>query len=146
MSNLIRFEPMREVMSLRDAMDQLFNDSFTRPLSMSGGSTMPAVDLYQDPDNVFVRAILPGIKPADVQITVAEDILTIKGEFNGTAEQKDVTYIIREQHSGSFERSIRLPSVVQTDKARADFENGVLTVTLPKSEAVKPRTITIKAK
>lgn len=146
MSNLIRFEPMREVMSLRDAMDQLFNDSFTRPFSMSGGSAMPAVDLYQDPDNIFVKAILPGIKPADVQITVTEDILTIKGDYTDSAEQKDVTYIIREQRGGSFERTIRLPSVVQTDKARADFENGVLTITMPKSEAVKPRTITIQAK
>ncbi len=107
---------------------------------------MPAVDLYQDRDNFIVIAILPGIKPADVQIMVTEDILTIKGDCTESAEQKDVTYIIREQRGGSFERTIRLPSVVQIDKARADFENGVLTITMPKSEAVKPRTKSIKAK
>ena len=146
MSNLIRFEPMREMLSLREAMNQLFDDSFTRPLGMSAGSALPAVDLYQDNDNVFVKASLPGVKPDDVQISVNADVLTLRGEFNQETEQKEVTYHIREQRSGSFERALRLPTDVQTDKAKAEFENGILTITLPKAETVKPKSISIKVK
>lgn len=146
MSNLIRFEPMREMLTLREAMNQLFDDSFTRPFSMSGGSTMPAVDLYQDQESVYVRAVLPGIKPSDVQISVTADVLTLRGEFAQDEERKDITYHLREFRNASFERLLRLPVDVQTDKARADFENGILTVTLPKAEAVKPKTISIKVK
>ena len=146
MSNLIRWEPVREMMTLREAMDQLFNDAFTRPVSMSGGSVAPAIDLYQNDDSVVVKAALPGLKAEDVQISVTADVLTLRGEFKQENEQKDATYHIREQRYGSFERSIMLPSDVQTDKSKADFENGILTITLPKAESVKPKTITIKAK
>ena len=146
MSNLIRWEPVREMLTLREAMNQLFDDSFTRPISMGGGSVLPAIDLYQDAEQVIVKAALPGIKPGDVQISVTADVLSLRGEFKTENEPKDVTYHIREQRYGAFERSLRLPSDVQTDKAKADFENGVLTITLPKAEAVRPKTISIKAR
>jgi HSP20 family protein len=146
MSNLIRWEPVRDIMSLREAMDQLFNEAFTRPANLSGGSVIPAIDLYQNNDEVVVKAALPGLKADDVQISVTADVLTLRGEFKQENEQKDSTYHIREQRYGSFERSVMLPSDVQTEKAKADFENGVLTITLPKAESVKPKAITIKAK
>lgn len=146
MSNLVRFEPLREMMTLREAMNQLFDDSFTRPINMSGFSNLPAIDLYQDENNVVVKAALPGYKPADVQISVASGVLTIRGETRQESERKDVTYHIREQRHDSFERSVSLPSEVQSDKAKAEFEDGVLVISLPKSEAVKPKTIAIKAK
>jgi HSP20 family protein len=146
MSNIIRWEPVREMMTLREAMDQLFNDAFTRPVGMKGGSVVPAIDLYQNNDEVVVKAALPGLKADDVQISVTADVLTLRGEFKQENEQKDATYHIREQRYGSFERSVMLPSKVQSDKAKADFENGVLTITLPKAESVKPRTVSIKAK
>lgn len=147
MSNLIRFEPMREMMTLREAMNQLFDDSFTRPFSsMSGGSSLPAVDLYQDHENVFVKAVLPGIKPADVQISVTGDVLSLTAKANEESEEKDITYTIRERRYGSFERLLKLPCDVQTDKSKAEFENGELTITLPKAEAVKPKSINIKVK
>ena len=146
MSNLTRWEPMSEIMSLREAMNQLFNDSFTRPVSISGVSAGPAIDLYQDSDNVVVKAALPGLKSDDVEITVTADVLSLRGEYKQENEQKDATYHIREQRYGSFERAIRLPVDVQTDKAKADFEDGILTITLPKAEAVKPKMISIKAK
>ena len=134
------------MMTLREAMNQLFDDSFTRPLGMSGGSSLPAVDLYQDNDNVVVKAALPGIKPEDVKISVTGDTLTLSGAFNHESERKDVTYHLREHRSGAFERSLVLPAEVQTDKAKAEFDNGELVITLPKAEAVKPKTISIKAK
>ena len=146
MSNLTRWEPVREMMTLREAMDRLFDDAFTRPLGQSGISTMPAIDLYQTADEVVVKASLPGLKAEDVQITITADVLTLRGEFKQEDEQKDATYHIREHRSGLFERTLMLPTEVQGDKAKAEFEDGVLTVTLPKAETVKPKTITVKAK
>ena len=146
MSNLTRWEPMREMMTLREAMDRLFDDAFTRPLSLSGVSAMPAVDMYQTGDEVIVKASLPGLKAEDVDITVTGETLTIRGEYKQENEQKNKTYHIREQRSGSFERSLLLPTDVKADKAKADFENGILTISIPIAEEVKPRSITIKAK
>ena len=146
MSNLTRWEPVREMMTLREAMDRLFDDAFTRPVFAGGNSTIPAIDLYQTDDDVVVKAALPGIKAEDVQITVENDVLQLRGEFKSENAQKEATYHIREQRYGSFERSVALPVAVQTEKAQANFENGILTVTLPKAEAVKPKTISIKAK
>ncbi len=146
MSDLTRWEPARQMMTLREAMDRLFDDAFTRPCGLDGVSGMPAIDLYQDNDQVVIKASLPGLKPDDVQITLADNILTLRGEFRQEQEKKETTYHIREQHFGQFERSVMLPTDVQADKVKADFENGILTVTMPKAEAVKPRMITIKAK
>ena len=146
MSNLTRWEPIRDMMTLREAMDQLFDDAFTRPRAISGVSLSPAIDLYQTNDNVVVKASLPGLKAEDVQISVESNVLTLRGEFNQESEKKEATYHIRERRSGAFERSVMLPTDVQTDKAKADFEDGILTITLPKAETVKPETITIKAK
>ena len=148
MSNLIRWEPAREMMTLRDAMDRLFDDAFTRPLRMyDGGQTsVPAVDMYQTDNEVVVKAAIPGVKADDVQINVTGEVLTIKGETREKEETKDKAYHIREQRWGMFERTVALPTDVVADKAKAEFENGILTITLPKAEEVKPKTITIKSK
>lgn len=145
MSNLIRWEPMREIMSLREAMDRLFDDAFTRPISLNNWG-LPAIDMYQTDDKVVVKAALPGLSAEDVQISVTGDVLTIKGEFRQDEDVKDAVYQVKERRFGAFERSMLLPTQVETDKAKAEFQNGVLTITLPKAEAVKPRTITVKAK
>jgi len=146
MSTLTRWEPMRDMMSLREAMDRLFDDAFTRPISVSGVSGMPAIDMYQTNDDVIVKATLPGLKAEDVDITVTGETLTLRGEFKHEDEKKDTNYHIREQRSGSFERSILLPTDVKADKAKADFEDGILTITMPIAEEVKPKSIMIKAK
>jgi len=148
MSNLTRWEPVREMMTLREAMDRLFDDAFTRPLSVRDGWSMsaPAIDMYQTDNEVVVKASIPGIKAEEVQINITGDVLTLKGEVNKDEERNDRAWHIREQRFGSFERSIGLPTAVKTDKAEAVFENGILTVTLPKADEVKPRTINIKAK
>jgi HSP20 family protein len=146
MSNLTRWEPVREMMTLREAMDRLFDDAFTRPFSANAGSIVPAIDLYQNEDEVVVKASLPGLRTEDVHISVTADVLTLRGEFKEESEQKENTYHLRENRYGEFERQVMLPTDVQSDKAKADFENGILTITLPKAETVKPRTINIKAK
>jgi len=146
MSNLIRWEPAREMMSLRDAMDRLFDDAFTRPLSIKDAWSVPAIDMYQTDDEIVVKAALPGIKSDEVQINITGEVLTLKGEVKQNEEKKEKAWHIREQRYGSFERSVVLPTDVVADKAKAEFENGILTITLPKADEVKPRTITVKAK
>ena len=147
MSNLTRWEPVREMMTLREAMDRLFDDAFTRPINLrDGGWTSPAVDMYQTDDEVVVRAALPGFKADEVQINVTGDVLTLRGEMKHQEEKQERAWHIREHRWGSFERSVALPTEVTADKAVADFENGILTITLPKAEEVKPKTITVKAK
>jgi HSP20 family protein len=138
------------MMTLREAMDRLFDDAFTRPFSIMRevGSTWssPMIDMYQTDNEVVVKAALPGIKADEVQINVTTDVLTIKGEMKHEEEKKDKSWHIREHRWGAFERSVRLPTGVISDKAKADFDNGILTITLPKTEEVKPRTITVKTK
>ena len=152
MSNLIRWEPAREMMSLRDAMDRLFDDAFTRPLFLRDNWSVPAIDMYQTDDEIVVKAALPGIKADEVQINITGEVLTLKGEVKQEEEkttspqEKEKAWHIREQRYGSFERSVVLPNDVVADKAKAEFANGILTITLPKAEEVKPRTITVKAK
>jgi HSP20 family protein len=146
MSNLIRLEPAREMVTLREAMNRLFDDSFTHPFGVAAGLRAPDVDMYQTDDDVVVRTSLPGMKAEDVQITITGDLLSLKGEFKEREDKKEKAYHLREQRFGSFERILSLPTHVMADKAKADFENGVLTITLPKAEEVKPKTITIKAK
>jgi HSP20 family protein len=148
MSNLSRWEPAREMMTLRDAMDRLFDDAFTRPLSIRDGWSMstPAIDMYQTDNEVVVKASIPGIKAEEVQINVTGDVLTLKGEARHEEERKDRAWHIREHRVGSFERSVPLPTAVKSDQAEAVFEDGILTITLPKADEVKPRTINIKAR
>jgi HSP20 family protein len=149
MSNLIRWEPAREMMTLRDAMDRLFDDAFTRPLRMYDGGqmSMPAVDMYQTDNEIVVKAAVPGAKADDVQINVTGEVLTIKGALGEKEEEvKEKAYHLRERRWGMFERTIALPTDVLADKAKAEFENGILTITLPKAEEVRPKTISIKTK
>src|SRR3990172_13368691 len=140
MSNLIRWEPAREMMTLREAMDHLFDDAFTRPLSLRDGWSVPAVDMFQTDNEVVVKASIPGFKADDVQISVTGEILTLRGEMKQEDEKKDKAWHIREQRWGSFERAVPLPTEVIADKAKAEFENGILTIILPKAEEVKPKT------
>jgi HSP20 family protein len=102
--------------------------------------------MYQTDNDVVVKAALPGFKADDVQINVTGEVLTIRGEMKYEEEQKEKAWHIREHRWGSFERSIALPTDVVSEKAQADFDNGILTITLPKAEEVKPKTITVKAK
>jgi HSP20 family protein len=146
MSNLSRWEPVREMMTLREAMDRLFDDAFTRPLGATDVSVAPAVDLYETDNEVVVKANLPGLTSDDVHISITSDVLTLSGELKFEDDRKGTTYHVQERCSGAFERSVMLPTDVEADKAKAVFEDGVLVVTLPKAETVKPKVITIKAK
>lgn len=150
MSDLTRWEPFREMMSLREAMDRLFEESFVGPMwgltrRVDGGRAwrLP-VDVYSTPDEIVVTAAVPGVKPENVEISIEGDIVTIKGELPRPLE--NVNYIFQERPYGLFSRVLQLNVPIEADKAEAHFDNGLLTLTLPKAEAIKPRTIKVKAK
>jgi HSP20 family protein len=149
MANLVRWDPVRDMMSLREAMDRLFEDSFVHPrgvLAPVEGAATLALDVFESDDDVTVRASIPGVNPDDIDISVTGDVLTIKGETSEEREEKQGNYRLRERRYGAFERSVNLPAPVNTDKAEAEFKNGVLTLTLPKVEEVKPKSIKIRAR
>ncbi|MBI3763407.1 MAG: Hsp20/alpha crystallin family protein [Chloroflexi bacterium] len=151
MANIVRWEPFREALTLRDAMDRLFAESFVRPFGgwdgeMLGEFQPLPVDVIENKDEVIVKATVPGLKAEDIQVNVTADVLSIKGETKSESEVKDANYVRRERRYGSFARRLTLPTTVVTDKAKAEFEDGVLTLTLPKADEVKPKTIQIKKK
>jgi HSP20 family protein len=145
---MIRWEPFREMMSLRNTMDRLFDERFIRPSylwpELERGD-LP-VDMYQTANDVIIKAALPGIKPEEVDISITGDVLTIKGDHKEDQERKKEDYFYKEHRYGSFSRSIPLLVRVKSDKAEAIFENGILTLTLPKAEEVKPKQIKVKVK
>src|SRR5262245_9244727 len=131
MANLVRYQP-RDFLSLRDAMDRLFDESFLRPFGDGGhiDAWAPAVDVVENDDKVTVTDTVPGIKPEDIKITLTGDLLQLSGEVKAESERDEGTYHIRERRFGSFNRTIPLPTTVVSDKAQAVFENGVLKLTL----------------
>jgi HSP20 family protein len=148
MANLTRFDPFNEMITLRQAMDRLVEDSFVSPFtwrSLEGESLNPALDVHQTPDEIVVTAALPGVKPEDVDITLTGQTLQIRGEFKADEKIDRNQYLYRERRYGTFTRQLQLPVRVEGDKTQATFENGVLTLHVPKAEEVKPRQIQIKA-
>lgn len=144
-----RWHPFTELVSLREAMDRLFEDSFVRPtrfLRAFGEEAMPALDVYQTPNEVIVKAALPGLKPEDVSIDITGETLTIKGETKAEQHIRKEDYLYQERRYGAFSRSVVLPGGLKPDKAEAAMEDGILTLTIPKAEEIKPKTIKVKAK
>jgi HSP20 family protein len=125
---------------------EMFDDFFgrrLRPWLMGGigGVSVPAIDLYEEKDEVVAKAELPGIDKNDIQVSISDHLLTIKGEKKKEEEIKEANYYRSERSYGSFVRSVELPKEVDTAKARASFKNGVLEIRLPKSEEAKKKEI-----
>jgi HSP20 family protein len=142
---LERWDPFGEIMSLRQAMDRLFEEAWIRPTRLWAEEGMyTPIDLSETEDEFIVKMALPGIKPDEVEINVTGNTLTVRGEHKEDKEaQQARTWHRREIRYGRFERSIALPTEVQADRAEATFENGMLTLRLPKAEAAKPKRIPI---
>jgi HSP20 family protein len=145
----MRWDPFREGLSLRNAMDRLFEDSFVTPrfgwIAPASAAGL-AIDMYETKDEVIVKAALPGVKPDETQVTITGDTFTIRGVSKEEKEIKEENYIRKERHFGSFARAVTLPAGLHADKAEATFEDGVLTLKIPKAEEAKPKTIKVKAK
>ena len=141
-----RPSPFGEFMTLRQAMDRLFDDDVFRPLRWIPGAVdgppLP-LDVTTTADALVVEASLPGIKPEDVEITVENGTLTIAGKTAGERRAEEGSYLVQEIRRGSFSRSVTLPNGLEPDRATATFEHGVLTLRIPKAEEVKPRQIRI---
>jgi HSP20 family protein len=148
MANLTRFDPLGEMVTLRQAMDRLFEDSFVSPLNwrtFNGDAAAPALDVHQTADEIVVTAALPGLKAEDVDITITGQTLSIRGEFKAEEEVTRDQYLYRERRFGAFNRQLQLPVRVRGDAASATFEDGILKLRIPKAEEVKPRQIQVKA-
>jgi HSP20 family protein len=149
MAELVRWSPARDMVTLREAMDRLFEESFLRPDLFGVGETAASalpLDMYETENDVVVKASVPGIKPEDIEVTVTGELLTIKGEFKTEEKTEKRNFLRQERRYGSFCRQVALPVGVDSNKAAADFEHGILTLTLPKVEAVKPKTVRVVAK
>jgi len=152
MSMLTRWEPFREIRRIHDTLDRMMDETFYPRLRVEEWDKgLALVDLYETDQDVVVKAAMPGVESDDIDISLTGDILNIQAEKREETEKEkegdgDVRYHLREQRYKRFSRSMRLPTAVNTSKAEAEFENGVLRLTLPKAEEVKPKPISIKAK
>jgi len=141
-----RPSPIGELVSLRQAMDRLFEDSFVRPFAWGDTRTDRfglALDVTSDADALVVEAALPGVKPEDVEITVEDGTLSIRAESHSERTSGEGETLVQEIRRGSVSRVVALPTGLEADKATASFEHGMLTLRIPKAEATKPRTIRI---
>lgn len=147
--NIVRWEPLREMVTLRQAMDRLFEDSFvTMPHGNGSDATafVPAVDIVETADKIGIKASVPGVKPDDIDINITADGVTIKGETRSESEVKEENYVRRECRYGTFARTIALPPGLKIDKAEATVDNGVLSLEIPKAEEIKPKAVKVKAR
>lgn len=147
-TTLSRWEPIRELTDMRRMMDRMFDDSFLKAMEWprsNNGAYGLALDVAEQEDAYVVKASVPGVNPEEVEVTLSDNVLTIKGESKADQEIKEENYHLRERRYGSFMRSVTLPVPVEADKVEATHENGVLTLRLPKAEAVKPKKIAVKS-
>jgi HSP20 family protein len=142
-----RWDPFREAVTLREAMDRLFEDTWVpsqrRSADRERAYRLP-LDAYVTPDEIVIVANMPGVKPEDVEISLEGDTLTIKGER--PAPMENVDYVLQERPYGLFQRTLNINIPVDSGKAEAKYENGLLILTVPKAEASKPRTIQVVSK
>jgi len=144
---IVRWSPFRDLISVQQELNRLFDDLMSRRLEAGGEGAMwvPAVDISETADAVRVQLEIPGVQKEDVKVSVTNNVLTVRGEKKMEKEVKEENYHRIERAYGSFVRSLELPTVVAADKVKATYENGVLTVVLPKSEEVKPKEIPIES-
>ncbi len=146
--SIMRYDPWSELGTLRDSMDQLLDEFFgrrRRPVERRAlAAWAPAIEMYEEGDQVVVRAELPNVDPKQVDVTVTQDAITIRGSSREETERRDRNYHVRELRAGSFTRTLALPTEVQGDAAKATFAHGLLEVRIPKSERVKPRSVKVE--
>ena len=150
--SLVKWGPLKELEEMRREMDRLFDDFFSpghrrrriweeKPMT---GLIVPNIEIYNRPNEIIFRAELPGIKKEDIDLSITEDSLTLKGELKKEEEFKDETSYISEISYGNLARTVTLPVEVYSEKAKATFKNGILEVILPKREEAKPKEIKIE--
>ncbi len=148
MASIVRWEPFRDMVTLRDAMDRLVEEGLVRapaPFAAWAPGGLP-VDMYETDDSVVVKTAIPGVNADEIEVAVTGDTLTIRAETKEESEVKRENYLRRERRFGSCCRTVTLPGGLETDKAEADYTDGVLSLTFPKAEEVKPKSIKVTTK
>ena len=141
-----RWEPFRSLVDIQGDVNRLLDNFMGRQFNgemAKGRAWLPAIDMHETKDNVVLKVELPGVREKDVTVSITGDLLSIKGERRWDDESKDQKFLHVERVYGQFERLVQLPMAVQTDKVKASYRDGVLEVTLPKAEELKPREIKI---
>ena len=144
MATLTRWDPLQEMLTLREAMNQLFEESYVSPSqARQRQGFVPALDLSETPESFIVEIAVPGMKPENIDISVENGVMTLKGEVNQETSDQNRQYHRIERHYGAFTRTINLPSTVKVDAIKANLSNGILHLDFPKAEEVKPRKINV---
>lgn len=144
---MIKYDPFRELKGLQNEMNRIFNTGFPRSGNQEEiirGAWMPSVDIFESQDKIVLEAELAGMKPEDVDVSIENNVITLRGERKFEKDDEAENYHRVERGYGTFTRSFTLPRTVTGDEASADFQNGVLKITLPKREEAKARKIEIK--
>lgn len=143
---LVRWNPYREMNRMRRMMDRVYDENLAQRWAASDEATSPlALDVKETEEAYIVKATLPGIDPQDVEITYTNKTLSIQGELKNEEEHENERYHMRERYSGKFYRQLRLPFPINEEAIDAKYEHGILTLTLPKSEELKPKKIVVQA-
>jgi HSP20 family protein len=144
MATITRWDPFQDAQTLREAMTQLFDESFVNPTTTRRGQAfVPALDLSETADAYTVELAVPGLKPENIDITIENNVLTVKGEVKQVSDEQKRSYHRIERRYGAFTRTIGLPTSVRADAITADLKDGVLRLEIPKAEERKPRKITV---
>jgi HSP20 family protein len=148
MTLMRRPSPAAEVVTLRDAMERLFDDRFFRPLWPWDGERegIPALDLFSTPEAVIAKVALPGVKPEDIDVEITADVVTVRGSYKEDTETADTGYVHKELSRGKVMRSFALTTPVRAEAVTAAFQDGLLTLTMPKTDEVKPRHVKVDVK
>jgi len=144
---VVKWDPFRDLLSIQDRMNKLFEQTLSRSRAEEGiapSTWTPAVDIYETPEAIVLQADLPGLRREDIDIQIRDDTLTLRGERRFAKDVHEESYLRIERAYGAFHRSFTLPATIQQEKIRAVFRDGILELTLPKAEEVKPKKIAIE--
>ena len=145
MVRVTRWDPLRDMITMRQAVDRMLDDTFARGSETRGtGAWLLPMDAYITEEAIVIRADVPGIQPEELEITLEGDTLAIRGEIR-REEDSQRKYVLLERPIGKFERTLNINTPIDHEQVEASFKDGVLTLTLPKADAVKPRQITVKS-
>ncbi len=145
MSTIIRWNPIREMAAMQSAMDRIFDNTWRSFGGLEGVGSALALDVHENDQQYSVTTALPGLKPEQIEITLHDGTLTISGEYERAQTDENTRVLIQERSYGKFSRSITLPQAVDADNVQAQFDNGVLTLTLPKTAEAQPRRISVSS-
>ena len=145
---IVKYNPFRELRTMQDQMNRMLDMAWNREFGeeLKEGVWQPPVDIYEDEDSVVIKAEVPDVDQKDIEVRIENNTLTLKGERKHSSEIKKENYYRVERYFGQFQRSFSLPQSINQDKVQASCEKGILTITLPKREEVKPKQISVEVK